>query len=87
MTKQNLFNFSAVQMSDLGKATGLASMVQWTAHFLVPIYTSHLVNHWHYTYAFYTSAIIMIVTFGYITAFAKQTNSRLQTLLPCLTVT
>lgn len=79
--------FSAVQTSDLGKATGLASMTQWISHFFVPIYTSHLVNHWHYTYAFYTSAIIMIGTLAYITAFAKQTNARLQTLLPSLTVT
>jgi len=77
----------SVQSGDLGKATGLASMVQWTMHFLVPIYTSHLANHWHYTYAFYTSAILMTITLGYITAFAKETNARLRTLLPTLTVT
>jgi hypothetical protein len=79
--------FSAVQTGDLGKATGLASMVQWTAHFLVPLYTSHLVNYWHHTYAFYTSSLIMLVTLGYITVYAKQTNARMRTLLPSLITT
>uniref|UniRef100_A0A914I6G5 Major facilitator superfamily (MFS) profile domain-containing protein n=1 Tax=Globodera rostochiensis TaxID=31243 RepID=A0A914I6G5_GLORO len=78
---------SAVQPSDLGKATGLASMVQWSAHFVVPLYTSHLVNYWHYTYAFYTSTLIMLITIGYITVYAKQTNARLRTLLPSLITT
>ncbi|KAI1717990.1 major facilitator superfamily domain-containing protein [Ditylenchus destructor] len=78
---------ASVETTDLGKATGLASMVQWTSHFLVPIYTSHLVNHWHYTYAFYTSAAIMVGTLVYITLFAKQTNARLRTLLPNLITT
>jgi len=76
----------AVQAGELGKATGLASMVQWTMHFLVPIYTSHIATHWNYTYAFYTSAILMTITLGYITAFAKETNARLRTLLPTMTV-
>ncbi|CAD5209315.1 unnamed protein product [Bursaphelenchus xylophilus] len=78
---------SAVETGDLGKATGLASMAQWIVHFIVPIYTSHLVNHWHYTYAFYSSAIIMIATLGFITAFAKNTNARLGTVLPSMIVT
>lgn len=77
----------AVQTGDLGKATGLASMVQWTAHFLVPLYTSHLVDSWHYTYAFYTSAMVMLITLGYITLYAKQTNARISTLLPSLITT
>ncbi|KAH7699273.1 Protein Y71G12B.25 [Aphelenchoides avenae] len=77
---------SAVEMSDLGKATGLASMVQWTAHFIVPIYTSHLVTSWHYTYAFYTSAVIATLTLAYISVLAKQTNARIQTLLPSLSL-
>lgn len=74
-------------MADLGKATGLASMVQWIAHFLVPIYTSHLANRWHYTYAFYSSTIVMILAFVFITLFAKKTNARLRLLLPSLTIT
>ncbi|KAI6233037.1 hypothetical protein M3Y99_00964800 [Aphelenchoides fujianensis] len=78
---------SSVETSDLGKATGLASMAQWTVNFIVPIYTSHLVNHWHYTYAFYTSAILSVLTFGYITLFAKQTNARTYTVLPSMVVT
>lgn len=79
--------YSAVETADLGKATGLASMVQWITHFIVPIYTSHLANRWHYTYAFYTSSLVMIVTLIFITVFAKQTNARLRSLLPSLTIT
>ncbi|MFH4978502.1 hypothetical protein AB6A40_005211 [Gnathostoma spinigerum] len=75
---------SAVEMSDLGKATGLASTAQWIAHFIVPIYTSHLVESWHYTYAFYTSAIISLLTFAYVAIFTKHTNARIRTLLPSI---
>ncbi|CAD5206485.1 unnamed protein product [Bursaphelenchus okinawaensis] len=78
---------SSVETGDLGKATGLASMAQWIVHFLVPIYTSHLVNHYHYTYAFYSSAVVMIGTFMFITAFAKNTNARLGSVLPSMIVT
>lgn len=74
-------------MADLGKATGLASMVQWIAHFIIPIYTSHLVNRWHYTYAFYSSTVVMVLAFMFMTVFAKQTNARLRSLLPSLTIT
>ncbi|KAI6207475.1 hypothetical protein M3Y96_00012800 [Aphelenchoides besseyi] len=78
---------SSVETGDLGKATGLASMAQWTVNFIVPIYTSHLVNHWHYTYAFYTSAVLSVITFGYITVFAKQTNARTYSVLPSMVIT
>uniref|UniRef100_A0A915M8K8 Major facilitator superfamily (MFS) profile domain-containing protein n=1 Tax=Meloidogyne javanica TaxID=6303 RepID=A0A915M8K8_MELJA len=54
----------AVEIGDLGKATGLASMVQWTSHFLIPLYTSHIVNSWHYTYAFYSSSLLALITLG-----------------------
>lgn len=73
--------------SDLGKATGLASTAQWLVHFLIPIYTSHLVNHWHYTYAFYSSAVVMVFTFAFITVFAKNTNARVGSVLPNMVVT
>nr|CAD2150929.1 unnamed protein product [Meloidogyne enterolobii] len=77
----------AVQIGDLGKATGLASMVQWTSHFLIPLYTSHIVNSWHYTYAFYSSSLLALITLGYITVYTKQTNARCRTLLPQLITT
>lgn len=77
----------AVQTGDLGKATGLASMVQWTSHFLIPLYTSHIVNSWHYTYAFYSSSLLALITLGYITVYTKQTNARCRTLLPQLITT
>uniref|UniRef100_A0A1I8C3B9 MFS domain-containing protein n=1 Tax=Meloidogyne hapla TaxID=6305 RepID=A0A1I8C3B9_MELHA len=77
----------AVQVGDLGKATGLASMVQWTSHFLIPLYTSHIVNSWHYTYAFYSSSLLALITLGYITVYTKQTNARCRTLLPQLITT
>lgn len=78
---------SAVETGELGKATGLASMAQWTVNFIVPIYTSHLVNSWHYTYAFYTSAILSVLTLGYISVIAKQTNARTYSVLPSMVVT
>uniref|UniRef100_A0A7E4WB93 MFS domain-containing protein n=1 Tax=Panagrellus redivivus TaxID=6233 RepID=A0A7E4WB93_PANRE len=77
---------SAVERTDLGKATGFASMTQWLTHFVIPLYTSHLVQHWHYTYAFYTSAVLMTAALGYVTAFAKHSNARYQTLLPSMQV-
>lgn len=40
---------SSVEQGELGKATGLASMAQWIVNFIIPIYTSHLVNNWHYS--------------------------------------
>lgn len=36
-------------------------MAQWLVHFALPIYASQLVQHWHYTYAFYTSALLRSV--------------------------
>ncbi|KAI6182450.1 Membrane transporter [Aphelenchoides bicaudatus] len=75
---------SAVETGDLGKATGLASMAQWTVNFIIPIYTSHLVQSWHYTYAFYSSALLSVLTLGYITVFAKQTNARTYSVLPSM---
>ncbi|KAE9416265.1 hypothetical protein Angca_000912 [Angiostrongylus cantonensis] len=78
---------SAVEITDLGKATGLASMTQWASHFLLPIYASHIVEHYHFTYAFYTSTILSTVAFAYITIFAKNTNNRLGTPLPSLVAT
>jgi len=77
---------SSVEMTDLGKATGLASVAQWLVHFIIPIYTSHLVTHWHYTYAFYTSALIMTGTLAYVTVVTKHSNARMRTLLPSMTV-
>lgn len=73
-------------MTDLGKATGLASVAQWLVHFIIPIYTSHLVTHWHYTYAFYTSALIMTGTLAYVTVVTKHSNARTRTLLPSMSV-
>uniref|UniRef100_A0A0N5AAZ7 MFS domain-containing protein n=1 Tax=Syphacia muris TaxID=451379 RepID=A0A0N5AAZ7_9BILA len=73
---------SAVDIADVGKATGLASTAQWIAHFIVPIYTSHIVQSWHYTYAFYTSAIISVITLTYVTLFTKHSNARMRSLLP-----
>ncbi|VDL72193.1 unnamed protein product [Nippostrongylus brasiliensis] len=78
---------SAVEITDLGKATGLASMAQWISHFVLPIYASHLVEHYHYTYAFYTSTLLSIIALVYVTLFAKNTNNRIGSLLPSLTVT
>ncbi|KAK6019915.1 hypothetical protein OSTOST_14440 [Ostertagia ostertagi] len=78
---------SAVEITDLGKATGLASTTQWIAHFILPIYASHLVDHYHYTYAFYTSTLLSTVALVYVTLFAKNTNNRMATVLPSLTVT
>lgn len=62
-------------------------MTQWIVHFFVPIYTSHLVQHWHYEYAFYSSAAVMVFTFAFITVFAKNTNARLASVLPSMIVT
>ncbi|GMT26497.1 hypothetical protein PFISCL1PPCAC_17794, partial [Pristionchus fissidentatus] len=76
---------TAVEMTDLGKATGLASMAQWMVHFILPIYASQLVQHFHYTYAFYTSALLSIATLAYVSLFATNTNNRAQTLLPSMT--
>ena len=76
--------FSSVEQGELGKATGLGFLMQWIVHFIVPIYTSHLVNSWHYTYAFYTSAIIMVGTLAYVTFYCKHINSRTRSLLPSL---
>ncbi|KJH43751.1 transporter, major facilitator family protein [Dictyocaulus viviparus] len=78
---------SAVEITDLGKATGLASTAQWIAHFVLPIYASHLVEHYHFTYAFYTSTLLSIIALIYITIVAKNTNNRTGTLLPNLVVT
>lgn len=75
---------SAVDIADLGKATGLASATQWCAHFLVPIYTSHLVQSWHYTYAFYTSALLSIITLLYVIFITKHSNARVRSLLPSI---
>ncbi|CAJ0577458.1 unnamed protein product, partial [Mesorhabditis spiculigera] len=75
---------SAVERTDLGKATGLASMCQWLTHFILPIYASHLVQHYHYTYAFYTSAVITTGTLSYVTFVVRNANNRVQTLLPSL---
>uniref|UniRef100_A0A0M3HQJ0 MFS domain-containing protein n=1 Tax=Ascaris lumbricoides TaxID=6252 RepID=A0A0M3HQJ0_ASCLU len=75
---------SAVDVADLGKATGLASTAQWIAHFIVPIYTSHLVQSWHYTYAFYTSAFLSALTLLFVSLFAKHSNARVATLLPSI---
>jgi MFS family permease len=77
---------SSVERTDLGKATGLASLAQWTVHFIIPIYTGHLVSHWHYTYAFYTSALIMTGTLAYVTAITKHSNARAYSVLPSLTM-
>ncbi|GMR52293.1 hypothetical protein PMAYCL1PPCAC_22488 [Pristionchus mayeri] len=76
---------TAVEMTDLGKATGLASMAQWLVHFALPIYASQVVQHWHYTYAFYTSALLSVGTLTYVTLFATNTNKRAETLLPSMT--
>jgi MFS family permease len=78
---------TAVEVNELGKATGFAAMIQWISHMIIPIYTSHLVDHWHYSYAFYTSSVLMAITFVYISLFARATNARLRTLLPNLVVT
>ncbi|CAJ0592870.1 unnamed protein product [Cylicocyclus nassatus] len=78
---------SAVEITDLGKATGLASTVQWISHFVLPIYASHLVENYHFTYAFYTSTLLSIIGLVYVSIFAKNTNNRLGSLLPSLTVT
>jgi len=78
---------TAVESTDLGKATGFAAALQWTSHILIPLYTSHLVEHWHYSYAFYTSSILMVITLVWVTLFAKSTNARLRSLLPNLVVT
>ncbi|KHN89077.1 hypothetical protein Tcan_15389 [Toxocara canis] len=75
---------SAVDVADLGKATGLASTAQWIAHFIVPIYTSHLVQSWHYTYAFYTSAFLSALTLLFVSLFSKHSNARIGTLLPSI---
>ncbi|VDN24693.1 unnamed protein product [Gongylonema pulchrum] len=77
---------SAVDMADLGKATGLASAAQWIVHFIVPIYTSHLVQSWHYTYAFYTSALLSLGTLCFIILVAKHSNARVRTLLPSISL-
>ncbi|XGW25076.1 hypothetical protein V3C99_006472 [Haemonchus contortus] len=78
---------SAVEITDLGKATGLASTTQWIAHFILPIYASHLVEHLHFTYAFYTSCLLSTIGLVYVTLVAKNTNNRMVTVLPSLTVT
>ncbi|KHJ98173.1 transporter, major facilitator family protein [Oesophagostomum dentatum] len=76
---------SAVEITDLGKATGLASTVQWISHFVLPIYASHLVEHYHFNYAFYTSTLLSIVGLAYVSVVAKNTNNRLASTLPSLT--
>ncbi|CAI2321673.1 unnamed protein product [Caenorhabditis sp. 36 PRJEB53466] len=78
---------TAVELTDLGKATGFASMVQWLTHFVLPLYASFLVEMFHYTYAFYTSAILSVVLFAYISAFGKSTPNRSGALLPSLSAT
>ncbi|CAG9538023.1 unnamed protein product [Cercopithifilaria johnstoni] len=75
---------SAVDNTDLGKATGLASAAQWITHFIVPIYTSHVVQSWHYTYAFYTSALLSIGVLCYVILVAKHSNARVHSLLPSI---
>lgn len=76
--------FSSVGQGELGKATGFGFLVQWFVHFIVPIYTSHLVNSWHYTYAFYSSAIVMSATLAYVTFGCNYINARTRSLLPSL---
>ncbi|CDM63586.1 MFS domain-containing protein [Caenorhabditis elegans] len=78
---------TAVELTDLGKATGLASMVQWLTHFILPIYASQLVEHLHYTFAFYTSALLSVFLFAYISVYGKETPNRSGTLLPSLSAT
>ncbi|CAB3410863.1 unnamed protein product [Caenorhabditis bovis] len=78
---------TAVELTDLGKATGFASMVQWLTHFILPIYASQIVEHLHYTYAFYTSALLSVGVFGYVLAFAKPDEKRSGALLPSLSAT
>lgn len=78
---------TAVELTDLGKATGLASMVQWLTHFILPIYASQLVEHLHYTYAFYTSAALSVFLFSYISVYGKETPNRSGSLLPSLSAT
>ncbi|CAI5437815.1 unnamed protein product [Caenorhabditis angaria] len=78
---------TAVELTDLGKATGLASMVQWLTHFILPIYASQLVEHLHYTYAFYTSTILSGALFVYISLYGKDTPNRSGALLPSLSAT
>lgn len=73
---------TSVETGDMGKATGLASMAGWMVHFIIPIYTSHLVYSWHYTYAFYTSSIASALTLAYVTFVAKHGNSHQQNILP-----
>uniref|UniRef100_A0A915Q7C5 Major facilitator superfamily (MFS) profile domain-containing protein n=1 Tax=Setaria digitata TaxID=48799 RepID=A0A915Q7C5_9BILA len=77
---------SAVDMTDLGKATGLASAAQWITHFIVPIYTSHIVQSWHYTYAFYTSAILSVGALCYVILVTKHSNARVSSLLPSISL-
>ncbi|CAD6184338.1 unnamed protein product [Caenorhabditis auriculariae] len=78
---------SSVELTDLGKATGLASMVQWLTHFVIPLYAAQIVERLHYTYAFYTSAVLSVILIVYVAKFAKNTNNRVGTLLPSLTAT
>ncbi|KAK0429398.1 hypothetical protein QR680_011359 [Steinernema hermaphroditum] len=75
---------SSVELGDLGKAAGLGAMAQWLTHFIIPLYTSHLVNSWHYTYAFYSSAIVSAATLVYVSVVAKHSNARTQSVLPSL---
>uniref|UniRef100_A0A8R1TIL0 MFS domain-containing protein n=2 Tax=Onchocerca TaxID=6281 RepID=A0A8R1TIL0_ONCVO len=77
---------SAVDTIDLGKATGLASAAQWITHFIVPIYTSHVVQSWHYTYAFHTSTLLSIGALCYVILVAKHSNARVQSLLPSISL-
>uniref|UniRef100_A0AC35TQ59 MFS domain-containing protein n=1 Tax=Rhabditophanes sp. KR3021 TaxID=114890 RepID=A0AC35TQ59_9BILA len=77
---------SSVESTDLGKATGLASMTQWLTHFIVPIYTSHLVEHYQFHYAFYTSALAIAALMVYVSFFAKHYNARVRSLLPSLVI-
>uniref|UniRef100_A0A914XGH1 Major facilitator superfamily (MFS) profile domain-containing protein n=1 Tax=Plectus sambesii TaxID=2011161 RepID=A0A914XGH1_9BILA len=73
---------ASVEKPDLGKATGLAAMVTWGMHFIVPVYASHLVTSWHYTYAFYSSALMSAGTLAFITYSAKHVDARVESILP-----
>jgi len=76
---------TSVDSGDIGKATGLASAAGWTVHFIVPIYTSHLVYSWHYTYAFYTSSLASAATLAYVSFIAKHGDAHQQSILPAFT--
>lgn len=77
---------SSVESTDLGKATGLASMTQWLTHLIVPIYTSQLVQYFQFHYAFYTSAFVIGCLLIYVSIVAKHYNARVRSLLPSLQI-